>query len=78
MSREYQVRPSYVWLMIDNNDTNNNAAGATDRSKYARNIVQQSLRAAPPAWYWYGSFTGLTRFLDMFGWRTVWVRTRNS
>lgn len=47
-------------------------AGATDRLKYASHVVQQSLRATPPAWYWYGSFTGLTRFLDIFGWRTAW------
>ncbi|KAK7738596.1 NADPH-dependent 1-acyl dihydroxyacetone phosphate reductase [Diatrype stigma] len=49
-------------------------AGATDRHQYARNVVNQSLRESPPAWYWYGSFTVLTRFLDTFGWRTVWVR----
>lgn len=46
--------------------------GATDRFKYASNVVAQSIRSNPPAWYWYGSFTGLTRFLDTFGWRTVW------
>ncbi|KAK7906574.1 short-chain dehydrogenase/reductase [Apiospora marii] len=46
--------------------------GATDRFKYATNVVSMSLRPAPPAWFWYGSFTVLTRFLDTFGWRTVW------
>ncbi|KAI1817435.1 hypothetical protein GGS20DRAFT_37232 [Poronia punctata] len=46
--------------------------GATDRSKYAANVVEQSLKPSPPAWFWYGSFTGMARFLDTFGWRTVW------
>nr|BDX35604.1 short-chain dehydrogenase/reductase StrD [Stachybotrys sp.] len=47
-------------------------AGATDRFKYARNVVATTLKSSPPAWFWYGSFTGLARFLDTFGWRTVW------
>ncbi|KAI3327610.1 NAD(P)-binding protein [Xylariaceae sp. AK1471] len=46
--------------------------GTTDRFKYAENVVRQSLRSSPPAWFWYGSFTTLTRLLDTFGWRTVW------
>ncbi|KAI2618199.1 NAD(P)-binding protein [Hypoxylon sp. NC1633] len=46
--------------------------GATDRFKYAENVVAQSLKKAPPAWFWYGSFTGTIRFLDTFGWRTIW------
>ncbi|KAK8071474.1 short-chain dehydrogenase/reductase [Apiospora hydei] len=46
--------------------------GATDRFQYASNVVNMSLRSAPPAWFWYGSFTVMTRFLDTFGWRTVW------
>ncbi|KAK8067434.1 hypothetical protein PG996_006546 [Apiospora saccharicola] len=46
--------------------------GATDRFKYASNVVAMSMRSAPPAWFWYGSFTFLTRFLDIFGWRRVW------
>ncbi|MCJ1468414.1 hypothetical protein MMC07_007042 [Pseudocyphellaria aurata] len=41
--------------------------GATDRFKYATNVVAQSLKSTPPAWYWFGSFTGLTRCLDTFG-----------
>ncbi|RWA08743.1 hypothetical protein EKO27_g6375 [Xylaria grammica] len=40
---------------------------------YAEKVVSQSLKTSPPAWYWYGSFTGMARFLDTFGWRTVWV-----
>ena len=52
--------------------------GATDRFKYAANVVSQTLKSNPPAWYWYGSFTGLTRFLDTFAWRTVWVRFTQS
>ncbi|KFA56126.1 hypothetical protein S40293_00089 [Stachybotrys chartarum IBT 40293] len=47
-------------------------AGATDRFKYATNVVAATLRSSPPAWFWYGSFTGLTRFLDTFAWRTIW------
>ncbi|KAI1119034.1 hypothetical protein F5Y14DRAFT_460379 [Nemania sp. NC0429] len=46
--------------------------GATDRFQYASNVVTQSLKQSPPAWFWYGSATRLTRFLDTFGWRTVW------
>ncbi|TIC98951.1 NADPH-dependent 1-acyldihydroxyacetone phosphate reductase [Colletotrichum higginsianum] len=46
--------------------------GATDRFDYATNVVAQSLKSSPPSWFWYGSFTGVTRFLDMFCWRTVW------
>ncbi|KAJ8114309.1 hypothetical protein ONZ43_g4935 [Nemania bipapillata] len=51
---------------------NRTPAGATDRFKYAKNVVATSLQTAPPAWYWYGSHTSLTRFFDTFGWRTVW------
>ncbi|KAI1338697.1 hypothetical protein F5Y15DRAFT_424970 [Xylariaceae sp. FL0016] len=46
--------------------------GATDRFKYASNVVAQSLKSSPPVWYWYGSFTKLTRFLDTFAWRSIW------
>ncbi|KAF9771640.1 hypothetical protein IL306_010696 [Fusarium sp. DS 682] len=45
---------------------------ATDRFKLAQNIVNQSLKKRPYAWFWYGSFSSLTRFLDTFAWRTVW------
>ncbi|ROT38904.1 NAD(P)-binding protein [Sodiomyces alkalinus F11] len=48
------------------------AVGATDRFQYATNVVAQSLKASTPAWYWYGSHTGMIRFLDTFGWRTIW------
>jgi 1-acylglycerone phosphate reductase len=47
--------------------------GATDRFQYATNVVAQSLKPRPSAWFWYGSFTGLTWFLDTFAWRTIWV-----
>ncbi|KAI5854489.1 NAD(P)-binding protein [Durotheca rogersii] len=47
-------------------------AGATDRFQYATNVVAESLKASPSAWFWYGSFTRMIRFLDTFGWRTVW------
>ncbi|OQE43596.1 hypothetical protein PENCOP_c003G00519 [Penicillium coprophilum] len=47
--------------------------GATDRFKYATNVVAQSLRPRPSAWFWYGSSTGLIWFLDTFAWRTIWV-----
>ncbi|KAI1125348.1 hypothetical protein F5Y10DRAFT_247213 [Nemania abortiva] len=46
--------------------------GATDRFKYATNVVAQTLVSSPSAWYWYGSFTTLTRFYDTFAWRTIW------
>lgn len=47
-------------------------AGATDRFKYAVNVVEQSLKPSPPAWFWYGSFTTMIRLMDTFGWRTIW------
>ncbi|KAF4953186.1 hypothetical protein FGADI_6161 [Fusarium gaditjirri] len=46
---------------------------ATNRSELAKNVVKQSLKDQPPAWFWYGSFSTLTRFLDTFAWRTIWV-----
>ncbi|KAI0174348.1 hypothetical protein BJ166DRAFT_511922 [Pestalotiopsis sp. NC0098] len=46
--------------------------GATDRFQYAANVVAQTLKSCPSAWFWYGSFTWLTRFLDTFAWRTIW------
>ncbi|KAI0120149.1 NAD(P)-binding protein [Nemania sp. FL0031] len=46
--------------------------GATDRFEYAKNVVSQTLASSPPAWYWYGSFTTVTRFYDTFAWRTIW------
>jgi 1-acylglycerone phosphate reductase len=50
-------------------------AGATDRFKYASNVVKTSLKSSPPAWFWYGSYTGWTRFYEAFGWRTIWDST---
>ncbi|KAF2792194.1 NAD(P)-binding protein [Melanomma pulvis-pyrius CBS 109.77] len=49
--------------------------GATDRFDYAANVVAQSLRSKPPAWFWYGSYTRMTWFYDIFGWRTIWDST---
>ncbi|ORY71073.1 uncharacterized protein BCR38DRAFT_453712 [Pseudomassariella vexata] len=45
---------------------------ATDRFKYAANVVATSLSSSPPAWFWYGSYTGTFRFWDTFGSRTAW------
>ncbi|KAK0758053.1 hypothetical protein N5P37_009351 [Trichoderma harzianum] len=44
----------------------------TSRFEYASNVVSQSLRSSPAAWFWTGSATGIIRFLDMFAWRTIW------
>ncbi|KAL7944090.1 NAD(P)-binding protein [Trichoderma barbatum] len=44
----------------------------TSRFEYASNVVSQSLRPSPAAWFWTGSATGIIRFLDMFAWRTIW------
>ncbi|KAH7383956.1 hypothetical protein BKA66DRAFT_492120 [Pyrenochaeta sp. MPI-SDFR-AT-0127] len=49
--------------------------GATDRFDYAANVVAESLKSKPQAWFWYGSYTRLTWFYDIFGWRTVWDST---
>ncbi|KAF5643484.1 1-acyldihydroxyacetone-phosphate reductase [Fusarium tjaetaba] len=45
---------------------------ATDRLELAENVVKESLKNRPSAWFWYGSFSTLTRFLDTFAWRTIW------
>ncbi|KAL7954996.1 NAD(P)-binding protein [Trichoderma compactum] len=44
----------------------------TSRFEYASNVVSQSLRSSPAAWFWTGSATGIIRLLDMFAWRTIW------
>ncbi|KAI0098690.1 NAD(P)-binding protein [Nemania sp. FL0031] len=44
----------------------------TDRFEYAKNVVAQSVRTSPPAWFWCGKGTALIRFLDTFGFRTIW------
>lgn len=49
------------------------SAGATDRFDYAKNVVVQTLKSSQPAWFWYGSYSGMTRFFDTFLWRKVWV-----
>ncbi|KAF2685184.1 NAD(P)-binding protein [Lentithecium fluviatile CBS 122367] len=42
----------------------------TDRFDYASNVVAQSLKSSPKAWFWYGSATTIIRFFDTFAWRT--------
>ncbi|KAI1358230.1 hypothetical protein F5Y08DRAFT_322364 [Xylaria arbuscula] len=42
----------------------------TSRFDYAANVVAQSLKSSPTAWFWYGSSTRIIRFFDTFGWRT--------
>ncbi|KAK4077738.1 uncharacterized protein Triagg1_3432 [Trichoderma aggressivum f. europaeum] len=44
----------------------------TSRFDYASNVVSQSLKSSPAAWFWTGSATAIIRFLDMFAWRTIW------
>ncbi|RDA93282.1 hypothetical protein CP533_2049 [Ophiocordyceps camponoti-saundersi (nom. inval.)] len=44
----------------------------TDRFDYAANVVAQSLRPSPAAWFWYGKATSIIRFFDTFAWRTFW------
>ncbi|KAI0437388.1 hypothetical protein F4803DRAFT_539112 [Xylaria telfairii] len=44
----------------------------TNRFQYAKKIVSQSLKPSPLSWYWYGKTTGIVRFFDIFGPRTVW------
>jgi hypothetical protein len=48
--------------------------GATDRFKYAKAVVNESLRPSPRAWFWFGDSTWLVWILDTFGWKTIWVR----
>ncbi|KAI0430784.1 hypothetical protein F5Y09DRAFT_306868 [Xylaria sp. FL1042] len=45
---------------------------ATDRFEYAANVVAQSLKSSPSAWFWYGGSSGIIRFFDMFAPRTFW------
>ncbi|KAF7863845.1 hypothetical protein EAF04_006810 [Stromatinia cepivora] len=44
----------------------------TNRFIYAGNVVTQSLKSSPPAWFWTGSATRIIRFLDTFAFRTIW------
>ncbi|KAF5558960.1 short-chain dehydrogenase reductase family [Fusarium mexicanum] len=46
---------------------------ATDRLELAENVVKESLKNRPSAWFWFGSFSTLTRFIDTFARRTIWV-----
>ncbi|KAI1499775.1 hypothetical protein F5X99DRAFT_430291 [Biscogniauxia marginata] len=46
----------------------------TDRFVYAQNVVAQSLRSSPPAWFWFGKATLIIRILDTFAFRTIWDR----
>jgi hypothetical protein len=48
-------------------------SGATDRFKYAKAVVSESLKPSPRAWFWYGDSTWLVWMLDTFGWKTIWV-----
>lgn len=44
----------------------------TSRSVYAKSVVAQILGSRPPAWYWTGENAATVRFLDTFGFRTIW------
>ncbi|KAI1817116.1 hypothetical protein GGS20DRAFT_575036 [Poronia punctata] len=44
----------------------------TDRFVYAKNVVAQSLKRSPPAWFWYGKSTLSVRILTALAWRTIW------
>ncbi|KAI5867519.1 NAD(P)-binding protein [Durotheca rogersii] len=44
----------------------------TDRFVYAHNVVAQSLKPSPPAWFWYGKATFIIRMLDALAFRTIW------
>ncbi|KAG9231667.1 hypothetical protein BJ875DRAFT_468856 [Amylocarpus encephaloides] len=46
----------------------------TDRSVYAQNVVSQSLKSSPTAWFWFGNATFITRLLDAIAPRTIWDR----
>ncbi|KAH9894724.1 hypothetical protein F4778DRAFT_784147 [Xylariomycetidae sp. FL2044] len=39
---------------------------------YAAQVVNESIRASPTAWLWYGNTTRVVRFMDIFGFRTIW------
>ncbi|PHH81252.1 hypothetical protein CDD82_1191 [Ophiocordyceps australis] len=43
----------------------------TSRFVYAEQVVAQSLKKAPTAWFWYGKQTFTVWLLDAFGWRTI-------
>ncbi|KAI1274051.1 NAD(P)-binding protein [Xylaria sp. FL0933] len=43
----------------------------TDRFSFAKRVVDKTITASPPAWFWTGSQTGVIRFLDMFFPRTI-------
>ncbi|KAL9638322.1 MAG: hypothetical protein Q9164_001627 [Protoblastenia rupestris] len=49
-----------------------NTLDTTPRAVYASYVVPETLKSRPPAWYWVGATTGIVRFMDIFGFRTVW------
>ncbi|KAI1334904.1 hypothetical protein F5Y15DRAFT_261727 [Xylariaceae sp. FL0016] len=44
----------------------------TNRFEYAGKVVAVSLNSAPPAWFWYGHATFLTRLIDTLAPRKFW------
>ncbi|KAL7931841.1 NAD(P)-binding protein [Trichoderma chlorosporum] len=62
----------YSPLAIEFRDHVQRTPKTTSRFEYAEDVVSQSLRSSPVAWFWTGSATGIIRFLDMFAWRTIW------
>ncbi|KAL3477597.1 hypothetical protein BJX99DRAFT_257202 [Aspergillus californicus] len=61
----------YTPLATEFKDHVNRSPATTDRFAYAKNVVNQSLKSSPPAWFWTGSQSGLIRFLDAFFPRTI-------
>lgn len=45
----------------------------TDRFIYAKNVVAQSLKKKPGAWFWYGKLTWSVRLLNLLTGGTIWV-----
>ncbi|KAF9878624.1 hypothetical protein CkaCkLH20_04116 [Colletotrichum karsti] len=72
VGRELRKGSYFAPLAQEFKDHVNRVPDTTDRFEYASKVVQQSLRSAPPAWFWYGKTTWIVRFLDTFAWRKVW------
>ncbi|KAK0634887.1 hypothetical protein B0T17DRAFT_623040 [Bombardia bombarda] len=72
MERKLPQESYYAPLAAEFEQHVQRTPNTTDRFVYAENVVGQSLKPHPPAWFWYGNTTLLVRLLDTFAWHTIW------
>lgn len=71
-TRELPEGSYYLPLAADFKKHVQRTPETTDRFEYAANVVGQSLKSTPSAWFWYGRATGIIRFFDTVAPRTFW------